>query len=153
LEQRFNEIRRWSPKDVDLERNIWLRTYRIPAHAWNGAFFAKLTKPRGVFLNSDDGTNKKMTMDVARIMIRTSCQYVVDEFIDVNINDVVFHLRVIEDSYGPMRIMIPHPRDQDRRNNDNDNSKEEEEEVGRLLEVVDVAERESEGGGERIYCH
>jgi hypothetical protein len=92
-------------------------------------------------------------MDVARILIRTSCQNVVDEFIDVKINDVVFHLRVLEDSYGPMRIMIPQPRDQDGRNNDSDNSEEEEEEeVGRLLEGVDEAERESEGEGENLLA-
>jgi hypothetical protein len=50
---------------------------------------------------------KKTTMDVARIMIRTSCQLVVDEFIDVKINGKIFHLRILEDSYGPMRILIP----------------------------------------------
>ncbi|MCH92049.1 hypothetical protein A2U01_0012981, partial [Trifolium medium] len=60
LDQWFREIRPWSPKEIDLE---------------------------------------------PRLMIRTSCQLVVDEFIGVKINGEVFHLRVIEDSYGPMRIM------------------------------------------------
>jgi hypothetical protein len=46
-------------------------------------------------------------MDVARLMNRTSCQQIIDEFVDVKVNDVVYHLRVMEDSYGPMRIMIP----------------------------------------------
>ncbi|PNX64496.1 hypothetical protein L195_g062144, partial [Trifolium pratense] len=46
-------------------------------------------------------------MDVARLMIRTSCQQVIDEFIDVKVNGIIFHLRVLEDSYGPMRILIP----------------------------------------------
>jgi hypothetical protein len=31
----------------------------------------------------------------------------VDEFIDVKINGKIYHLRVLEDSYGLMRIMIP----------------------------------------------
>ncbi|MCI62952.1 hypothetical protein A2U01_0084209, partial [Trifolium medium] len=46
-------------------------------------------------------------MDVARLLIQTSCQQVVNEFFDVKVNGEIFHLHVIEDSYGPMRIMVP----------------------------------------------
>ncbi|PNY02203.1 hypothetical protein L195_g025508 [Trifolium pratense] len=80
-------------------------------------------------------------MDVARLMIRTSCQVVVDEFIDVKINGEVFHLRVIEDLYGPMRIMTTQKQGQQGRSMDNDSSEDER----RLMAVVDEPERESEG--------
>ncbi|MCI28617.1 DUF4283 domain protein, partial [Trifolium medium] len=106
MEQWFKEVRPWSAKEIDQERLVWLRVYGIPAHAWNDDFFALISKPWGHFLNADDGTSKKLSMDVARLLIRTSGQRVVDEFIDVKIDGDIFHIRIIEDSYGPMRIMV-----------------------------------------------
>ncbi|PNX76543.1 hypothetical protein L195_g032496, partial [Trifolium pratense] len=100
LEQWFKEIHPWDPKVMDVKRTIWLRIYGIPPHAWNDLFFAQVVKPWGTFINADDGTMKKTTLDVAHLMIRTSCQQVVDEFIDVKVNGDLFHLRVLEDSYG-----------------------------------------------------
>ncbi|MCI34513.1 hypothetical protein A2U01_0055733, partial [Trifolium medium] len=35
LNQWFKETRPWNPKDVDLDRIVWLRVFGIPAHAWN----------------------------------------------------------------------------------------------------------------------
>ncbi|MCH89313.1 hypothetical protein A2U01_0010208, partial [Trifolium medium] len=83
LYQWFRDVRPWSAKEIDLERIVWLRVYGIPAHAWNDIFFANITKPWCHFINADDVTIKKLSMDVARLMIRTTCQRVVDEFFDV----------------------------------------------------------------------
>jgi hypothetical protein len=72
LDQWFKEIRPWNLKDIDPERIVWLRIFGIPIHAWNNDFFEQVTKPWGTLLKSDDGTSKKLTMDVARLLIRTS---------------------------------------------------------------------------------
>ncbi|GAU51106.1 hypothetical protein TSUD_141480 [Trifolium subterraneum] len=136
LDQWFKVIRPWSPKEIDNERIIWLRVYGIPSYAWNDNFFAKVVKPWDTFINSDDGTMKKITMDVARIMIRTSCHQVVDEFIDVRVNDLFFHLRVLEDSYGPMRILMAHNKGPDGRDDEIAEEEEEEGEHDRLVEEV-----------------
>ncbi|MCH85843.1 hypothetical protein A2U01_0006695, partial [Trifolium medium] len=150
LDQWFKDIRPWTPKDIDLDRNVWLRIYGIPAHAWNDLFFARVTKPWGSFINADDVTMKKISMDVARLLIRTSCQRVVDEFFDVKVNGEIFHLRVIEDSYGPMRIMLPNSKGTNGRDNEKVFSEEEEEdeaeeeERGRWV-VEEEPERESVG--------
>jgi hypothetical protein len=79
-------------------------------------------------------------MDVARLLIRTSCQQPVDEFIYVKVNGEIFHLRILEDSYGPMRIMIPQDKGTDGRDKGSNCSEEEEgeEEERRLLEVEEV---------------
>ncbi|MCH95181.1 DUF4283 domain protein, partial [Trifolium medium] len=151
LNQWFREIRPWNPKDVDVDRIVWLRVFGIPAHAWNDNFFALVSKPWGFFMNTDDATSKNLTMDVARILIRTSCQKVVDEFIDVKINAEIFHLRVVEDSYGPMRLMIPQPQGQNGRVVSEDEDEEEEEER-RLLAAEEEWERESEGEGENLMA-
>ncbi|MCH86657.1 hypothetical protein A2U01_0007516 [Trifolium medium] len=87
-------------------------------------------------------------MDVARLMIRTSGQRVVDEFIDVKVNVEIFHLRVIEDSYGPMRIMVPQPHRQEKRDDVSANSEEEEEKEEELNFPVVEEEVEREQANE-----
>ncbi|GAU45707.1 hypothetical protein TSUD_86830 [Trifolium subterraneum] len=80
LEQWFKEIRPWNPKEIDVERSVWLRHYGVPSHAWNEIFFAQVVKPWDIFINTDDGTLKKNTIDVACGMyhdsnlISTSCE-------------------------------------------------------------------------------
>ncbi|GAU10584.1 hypothetical protein TSUD_419600, partial [Trifolium subterraneum] len=145
------EIRPWNSKDVDIDRVAWLRIFGIPPNAWNDLFCGQVTKPWGTFLNTDDVTNKKLSMDVARILIRTLCQKVVDEFCDVIINGDVFHIRILEDSYGPMRIAVSQTQAHEGRvvNGESSEEDEEEEEQRRLVEVDDE-ERESEGEGENL---
>jgi hypothetical protein len=160
LDQWFQEIRPWSPKEIDRDRVFWLRIYGIPAHAWNDQFFEQVTKPWGTFMNSDEVTSKKLSMDVARVMIRSSCQIVVDEFFDVKINGEIFHLRVLEDSYGPMRIPLPsgkkgmvNPDNEDEEENEEEEEEEEEEEAARLLNAEEEDQViESEGEGENLWA-
>jgi hypothetical protein len=140
MDQWFKEIRPWSPKEIDRDRNVWLRIHGIPAHAWNDLFFSQISKLWGFFVNVDDATMEKLSMDVARIMIRTSCQQVIDEFIDVKVNDDFYHLRVLEDSYGPMCIIIPQTIGKEGNINGSDVSDEdddEEEEEERWPEMVE----------------
>jgi hypothetical protein len=153
LDQWFKDIRPWSPKEIDRDRIIWLRVFGIPPHAWNDLFFTQLVKPWGEFMNTDVGTAKKLSMDVARISIRTSCHQPVDEFFDILVNGETFRLRILEDSYGPMRIILPNNNVTNGRDGvDNAGDEEEEdeeeeeevEEIGRILEE-DTVVRESEG--------
>jgi hypothetical protein len=154
LDQWFKNIRPWSSQEVDKERVAWLRAFGIPSHAWNDLFFAQLVKPWGVYMHSDEGTTKKTTMDVARLLIRTSCQQPVDEFFDVLVNGEKFRLRVIEDSYGPMRIIDPDTVNskavyqqgfsEDEEDDEEDDEDEEVEGIGRMMDE-EVAERDSNG--------
>jgi hypothetical protein len=161
LDDWFQEIRPWSPKKIDRDRIIWLRIYGIPAHAWNDQFFVQVTKPWGIFMNTDDVTSKKLSMDVARVMIRSSCQIVVDEFLDVKINGDIFHVRVLEDSYGPMRIPLPQKKagkvnsedEDDEVDEEEEEEEEDEEEEMRLLKAGEEdKEGESEGEGENLWA-
>ncbi|GAU42670.1 hypothetical protein TSUD_106440 [Trifolium subterraneum] len=146
MDQWFKEIRSWCPSDLDAERTIWLRIYGVPSHAWNESFFTQLVKPWSSFINEDEGTLKKSTMDVARLMIRTSCQQIIDEFVDVKVNDVVYHLRVLEDSYGPMRIMIPKKNGNEGRDSSVESEEDEEEKVQGMWTEGVMEEREIEVG-------
>ncbi|GAU51035.1 hypothetical protein TSUD_411700 [Trifolium subterraneum] len=103
-------------------------------------------KPWGSFINEDEGTLKKSTMDVACLMIRTSCQQIIDEFIDVIVNGDIYHLRILEDSYGSMCIMIPRKNGNEGRDSSVESEEDEEEEVRRMWTEGDIEERESEVG-------
>jgi hypothetical protein len=150
LDQWFSTIRPWKPKDVDMERIIWLRIFGIPAHAWHNDFFTQITKPWGSFMHADNVTSKKISMDVARILIRSFCQIVIDEFVDVQVNDEIFHLRVLEDSYEPMRVMVEQDKVQDGRTHSRSSSEADEEEPRLKLVVEEEPEGESEGEGENL---
>ncbi|GAU33402.1 hypothetical protein TSUD_20950 [Trifolium subterraneum] len=152
LEQWFKDIRPWSPREVDNDRLVWFRVYGIPAHAWNDEFFTMLSKPFGTFLNADDSTSKKLTMDVARLMLRTSGLKPVDELLNVKINDDWFQLRVIEDSYGPMRIVVPSKENKEGRDAADSSSEDEDGVFPAIAEAVEEEEREEEVGGKHLLA-
>ncbi|PNX97199.1 hypothetical protein L195_g020424 [Trifolium pratense] len=53
-------------------------------------------------------------------------QKVVDEIVAAEINNEIFQLRILEDSYGPMRIMVTQNSSRDGRDNESSCSEEEE---------------------------
>ncbi|MCH88398.1 hypothetical protein A2U01_0009283 [Trifolium medium] len=135
-------------------------TYRAGSRG-SGSFvdgserLAKTVVQGDTSLDLDDATSKRLSMDVARILIRTTGQPAVDEYFDIMINGEKFHLRAIEDSYGPMRLMVAQSQVMDGRDNTGDSSEEEgmEEEMERRLTAAeDEMERESEGEGENLIA-
>ncbi|CAI8618039.1 unnamed protein product [Vicia faba] len=47
-----------------------------------------------------------VNMDIARILIRTLHDKVLDDFMKVKIDESVYTIRLVEDSYGPLRINL-----------------------------------------------
>lgn len=45
-------------------------------------------------------------MDVARILARTKCFLVLDEMIKVKINGILFRIKFVEYSHGPLRVCM-----------------------------------------------
>ncbi|CAK8543866.1 unnamed protein product [Lathyrus sativus] len=48
-----------------------------------------------------------MKMDVARVLVRTSCNMALNGAFDVNINGDMLCIKMVEDFYGPLRISVP----------------------------------------------
>lgn len=88
--------------DIDNERLTWIRCYGIPIHAWNVEFFTKLSEYVGVYLNSDDNTENKRSLDVARLLVRTQATENVNRVVQVLINNIKFNIKVVEDWCGPL---------------------------------------------------
>ncbi|CAK8542048.1 unnamed protein product [Lathyrus sativus] len=49
---------------------------------------------------------KQNTFNVARVMVISSCAMVINEVLRININGVEFHIKIMEDSIGPLRLMV-----------------------------------------------
>lgn len=81
----FDEVRSWSPREIDNERLVWLRVFGVPAHAWSTDFFAYLVSGIGEFVSVDDNTSKKTSMDVARVLYKTKVHDLVSRLVKVNI--------------------------------------------------------------------
>ncbi|XP_045802504.1 uncharacterized protein LOC123896113 [Trifolium pratense] len=152
LEQWFKEIRPWSPREVDNERLVWLRVYGVPIHAWNDKFFSLIAKQYGIFLNADDTTSKKLSMDVARILIRTPGLKAIDDFISVKVDDELFQIRLIEDSHGPMRIAVPLKGSKEGRDDDSSSSEDEEGDFPVMEVEEEVVEREGDVEGQQLLA-
>lgn len=71
---------------MDAERLICVRCYEIPFHALPSNFFAVLTKPFGVFMNSDENIEKKIAMDMARFLVRIGGKEVISRVLVSNVN-------------------------------------------------------------------
>lgn len=73
------------------------------AHAWNKEFFKFVVSGMGEFIDVDENTQKRKTMDVARILIRTRVHDIINFVERFNINDELFVLKVVEDWYAPLQ--------------------------------------------------
>lgn len=104
--QWFTEIRRWKEEDVDKERATWLRVYGIPCHAWNFEFFEMIANMVGKYVCCNDNTLKGEHMDIARILVRTTCASMMNESFSVHINGVILRIKMTEDSHGLLRINL-----------------------------------------------
>lgn len=100
LYQWFKWIRPWKPSDIDPERTTWLRCYGVPVHAWNLAFFSKLASQVGEFVCVDDNTERKRSLDVARILARTQVPETINRVTEVVINNISFPIKLVEDWGG-----------------------------------------------------
>lgn len=100
LLERFEDIRAWSPNEIDNERLVWVRCFGIPVHAWTEEFFTLLVAGIGEFTCVDDSTSNRERLDMARIQFRTRVHGFVNELFKVNINGLVFSIKMIEEWYG-----------------------------------------------------
>lgn len=55
----------------------------------------------------DENKKEKRYMDVARILYRSKTHEIVNRVVIVNINDMLFSIKLVEDWYGPLQWLTP----------------------------------------------
>lgn len=99
LSKLFEEIRPWDPSLMVKERMVWLKVTGVSAHAFMEDFLKFLVNLVGRLGKLDDKTKNKSRLDVAKILISTYYQQVINRSYQVKIMDTVFTVRMMEDNY------------------------------------------------------
>lgn len=60
----------------------------------------------GKYVCCDDNTLKGEHMDIAKILVRTTCASVLNETFSVRVNGIIFRIKMSGDSHGPLRINL-----------------------------------------------
>lgn len=68
----------------------------------------------GIYVCCDESTLNRVNMDITPILVRTNFTVVLDDAFNVNIDDKVFRIKMVEDSYGLLRIVLNQKRDKKR---------------------------------------
>lgn len=63
-----------------------------------------------MFLCLDDETKNHVKFDVARILVRTKYNLVLNECFNIGVNGEAFSIKIVEESQGPLRIVLPNSR-------------------------------------------
>lgn len=102
LKKWFQSVLEWDPTVVELERVVWIRAFGIPFHAWGGEFFGCISKTVGCFLRMDDDTREHKRMDMARLLVKTSCLAMMNEKLVIKINGCLFRIMLVKESLEPL---------------------------------------------------
>lgn len=59
----------------------------------------------GSFIQMDADTQNQKHLNVARFLVQTRCEAIIDELVCVNINGVLTRLKLVEDPQGRLRVV------------------------------------------------
>ncbi|KAK7268911.1 hypothetical protein RIF29_21620 [Crotalaria pallida] len=96
FDDRFLDIRRWSPSFVVPERFTWVLCYGVPVHVWCEEFYRKLVSSVGSLALLDPPTAGKQRLDVGRILISTEQQNI-DTCVVAKVNGKEYEVRLVEE--------------------------------------------------------
>lgn len=100
---------------------------RYTNHAWKEDFFRFVVLDTGEFVAVDENIDKRKSLDVARILIRTKGYDNVNFVERFEINGELFVIKVVQDWYGPLQwnkrsqVSVPNSSSSDESNGDSDN--------------------------------
>ncbi|XVF37033.1 hypothetical protein REPUB_Repub19eG0110800 [Reevesia pubescens] len=99
-QQWFLSLNIWSPSAVPDERFTWVKVSGLPLHAWNLAGFKAVGDAIGTFVAVDSGTNNRLFLDTAKILISVPIKKIIIHSFVMSINQVQYSIHIKEDA-GP----------------------------------------------------
>ena len=76
--------------------------FGVPCHTWSSEFFAFITSLTADYIYMDDNTSKHVSMDVARVLVRTKSVSFLNEIFNVDVNDTTYSIKMVEDFHRPI---------------------------------------------------
>jgi hypothetical protein len=93
----FFDIKPWSPVLVNVNREVWVKVFGIPLHAWGDNLFKLLGARFGEFVDYDEPTASRMRLDVARLKLSTPIRSRIETLVAVSVMGVIFEVWVMEE--------------------------------------------------------
>lgn len=78
-----------------------IRYFGISCQSWSPDFFESIVFVFGVFICVADDTSKHLKFDVARILIRTKFNDILEKSFNMEIQGINFKIKIVEESFGP----------------------------------------------------
>ncbi|MED6221808.1 hypothetical protein PIB30_058257 [Stylosanthes scabra] len=100
----FMEVRRWTPKDVNRSRRIWLEVYGLPANAWTSQNMMRIGGVWGSVLRVDEGVGGHF--NAFRVLVEANFAPAVQAFVTVKLDGQAYEVMVKD-----MRIMNNYPEE------------------------------------------
>lgn len=97
-EELFYRWTPWTPNLVAKRRVVWLKISGLPPHVWEEGTFKLIGACFGMFLDFDEATFTRQSLEVARLKIDTARMEWICEQLSINVMGAVFVLNVVEDA-------------------------------------------------------
>jgi hypothetical protein len=93
----FYNVKPWNPNCFADKRDVWVKIYGIPLHAWGESCFKGIGRKYGEFLDYDENTTSRASLDVARIKISTTFGDGIDDSMLIMALGVTYKIWIVED--------------------------------------------------------
>lgn len=111
FQQLFVKLDEWYLEAIMKERFTWIIFYGVPMHTWNRKFFENLCVIRRSLISLDNDTEKKKRLDISKCLIRTTTMEIRNMVIKVNINESVFKIKMVKESFTfPVDTQVKYPK-------------------------------------------
>jgi hypothetical protein len=101
----FFNVKPWSPNLVNQKRQVWVKVFGIPLHAWGDTLFRVLGERFGEFVDYDEATAARSRMDVARLKFSTSIRSRIEVPVVIAVLGITFEVWVVEEEMGT-RVVV-----------------------------------------------
>ncbi|XP_057452544.1 uncharacterized protein LOC130744369 [Lotus japonicus] len=100
IEEVFQVVYTWSTSLVADHRLAWVRCSGLPINMWTRDCLAHLVTPVGKLVAMDEAITSLTKLEYARVQVQTSCLEMVANFRKINVNGMVYTVRIIEEIGG-----------------------------------------------------
>lgn len=105
IKELFSSFKHWNGEAASLSRLVWLKIRGVPLNAWEFKSFKRIAEVWGELLTLDQETIHEESFDVGRLLMVTSCNHKIDDWINITVKGRIYTIHVWEeDCYDPFDV-------------------------------------------------